>query len=240
MSRVCAEQLEFNWRDAPQLQQQLETLLGYHVQVTITDNSSSIITFRKHAAGMFRVRLHHMFLMAPDHVLAALASWMKNPKRSIAGQVVDSFIKDHQELIQARTRRITSLRPSGKYYNLQEIFDRLNEEEFGNKVNASITWGKKPSKRRRRRSIRFGSYSEHASLIRIHPALDSDRVPEFFVRYIVFHEMLHAFLGVSSADKKVRRIHTREFRDRERLYADYEKALMWQNNSENLAFLLKG
>ena len=90
----------------------------------------------------------------------------------------------------------------------------------------------------RRRSIRFGSYSAQENVIRIHPLLDQDFVPQYFIRYIVFHEMLHAFLGAHESSSGRRRVHTREFRRRERAYPDYARAVEWESKESNLRRLL--
>ena len=93
--------------------------------------------------------------------------------------------------------------------------------------------------RRRRRSIRFGSYSPGPRLIRIHPLLDQDFVPRYFVRYIVFHEMLHAHLGLVESPSGRTLSHTHEFNQIERAYPDFHRAEAWQRNSANLRKLLR-
>ena len=97
--------------------------------------------------------------------------------------------------------------------------------ELDGKVSGRITWGRGP-KRRSRSSIQYGSWSDSERLIRIHPKLDSARVPGYFVRYIVFHEMLHAIVI-----KGGRVHHNREFRQREQAYPDYKRALAWQKKN---------
>ena len=122
------------------------------------------------------------------------------------------------------------------------MFDTLNEQEFDGKVKARITWGRMPSRksRRMRRSIRFGSYMRSQDIIRIHPLLDQQFVPDYFVRYIVFHEMLHAALDEEKTESGRRRVHSKTFNDREQQYTDFERAEAWQNNDVNLVRLLRG
>src|SRR5690606_25166299 len=137
-----------------------------------------------------------------------------------------------------RSRREGRLVTEGLFHDLQRLYNEVNRLHFGNEVRARITWGRMPPSRRRR-SIRFGSYTVEDNLIRIHPLLDQDFVPRYFVRYIVFHEMLHAHLGVKEASNGRRCVHTREFRERECAYPGYEEALAWQNNPANLRKLLR-
>ncbi len=86
-----------------------------------------------------------------------------------------------------------------------------------------------------RTSIRAGVYLHTARAIRIHPALDREDVPEFYVASVVFHEMLHQV--VPPAERGGRRsIHGREFRRRERAYVDHARAAAWER--ENVHRLL--
>ena len=105
-------------------------------------------------------------------------------------------------------------------------------------MDVPITWGKLPTIRRRR-SIRLGSYSEEDELIRIHPYLDQPQVPEFFIKYIVFHEMLHAHLGVEVLASGRRNVHSREFNRKERAYHEYDRAVAWQETPKHLNRLLR-
>ena len=121
---------------------------------------------------------------------------------------------------------------------MNRYFEEVNRAEFDSSIDAPITWGRLPTVRRRR-SIRLGSYSADDHLIRIHPHLDQAFVPEYFVRYIVFHEMLHAHLGIETGPTGRRRIHTREFNVRERAYADFARAVAWQDDPANLNRMLR-
>jgi hypothetical protein len=68
--------------------------------------------------------------------------------------------------------------------------------------------------------------------------LDQDFVPRFFVRYIVFHEMLHAFVGISRTPTGRRQVHSGTFKRLEKSYPEYEKAVAWQAVKKNLKRLL--
>ncbi len=65
------------------------------------------------------------------------------------------------------------------------------------------------------------------SLIRIHPVLDNLWVPRFFVRYIIFHELLHHLIPTRIQGRR-RICHGPEFRAHERAYPDYQRAQLWQ------------
>ncbi len=93
-------------------------------------------------------------------------------------------------------------------------------------INAAITWGaKSPRWAVRKRTL--GSYSERSNTIRINPVLDRKTVPRYYVAFVVYHEMLHAAIGLLLQGKR-RSVHSREFRKRERLFKDYERAVAWE------------
>lgn len=207
------------------------------VFLRITNNASSIISARRRADGVLQVHLHHMFLHAPERVVNALAQWVVKPRAGSAGDVVDAFIRENKGLIQSRRRRVIRCYPRGRNHDLRDLLNEVNTTHFDSKVEAYITWGKMPRKIQRR-SIRFGSYSPRDKVIRIHPLLDQDFVPRYFVRYIVFHEMLHAHLGIAETASGRRSMHPPEFKRMERAYPDYERAVAWIENPDNMRRLL--
>jgi hypothetical protein len=115
----------------------------------------------------------------------------------------------------------------GRHHDLQLIYDRLNAQMFGGELEARITWGPGAAAGRRRRSIKMGSFAVEDRVIRIHPALDQESVPEFFVSWIVFHEMLHGKHEVRRTNGR-RRFHTHEFLTEERTFPDYARACAWE------------
>jgi len=218
---------------AESLARDLSRELGLPVRLSVTDNRSTMISFRRAPAAL-RLRLHHMFLDAPEPVVRAVADYAGRGQRR-AGRVLDDFIRREQPRIrQERDATDESFTPEGRYFHLEEIRDRLNERFFQGGVRATIGWGRAPG-RRRRRSIRLGVYDHQTREIRIHPALDHPEVPRFFVEFIVFHEMLHQLFPSSNGPGR-RVHHPRGFRDRERAYPLYEAAIAWER--ENLRALL--
>jgi len=231
-------QLEFSWRDADMLRAELEEQTGLRVHLAVTDNTSTVMTVKQSSrGGEVRVRLHHMFLSASPEVLCALARWITSSNAKKAGEVLDEFIRGNTERIRQRPRQIVA-KTEGIFFDLGAIFERLNAEYFEGKITAMITWGRMPSSRRRR-SIRFGSFYPRENLIRIHPLLDQDFVPLYFVEYIVFHEMLHAFLGIDETDTGRRRLHGGAFKRHEVMFDGYLSAMAWQNDARNLRKLLR-
>lgn len=126
----------------------------------------------------------------------------------------------------------------GRYFDLKAIFNKLNSRYFSNSLRRyTITWGKR-RKRRPKEYFIFGSIQEDDRIIRIHPLLDAPFVPQWFLEFVIYHEMLHSVVPDKYDRKRRRRIvHTEEFYERERLHPAYARAKEWED--ENLARFLR-
>jgi hypothetical protein len=153
--------------------------------------------------------------------------------------VLDRHVRDNRERIKPvdlEQVRAKPLRTEGEVHDLQALYDALNDRYFGGTVDARIGWGR-GSKGTRRRSIRMGAYYHDTATILIHPALDRAEVPRYFVELVVYHEMLHQAVPQQRTESGRRCIHSVEFRARERLFHDFERAREWE--SRHLALLLR-
>lgn len=61
----------------------------------------------------------------------------------------------------------------------------------------------------------------------MHPSLDQSFVPEFYVAWVIFHEMLHEAYGVEEVNGR-RHVHPPEFVALEQTYPNYERARAWE------------
>ncbi|MBK8172043.1 MAG: hypothetical protein IPK60_17100 [Sandaracinaceae bacterium] len=225
-------QLEFPFEGQPRtkeerLEQKLGELLDEPVVLHVTQNRRTMISATRRTDAL-HVRIHRMFLRAEAAIVHALAHYLKRGRSTKASRVLSGFIEKNREVLAPSDASRERVVTKGAVHNLSEIFDDINQRHFEGKVfGATITWGRRSSSRRRRRTIKLGTYSYDERLIRVHPALDQDFVPRFFVEYIVFHEILHHLIPVASgAGRRV--VHSAEFRARERAYPHYVKALMWE------------
>ncbi len=222
---------------ASRLADALSGLLAERVRLTIHDNRSTMVSFRR-GPGEIHYRVHHMFLDAPHDVLRALASFA-GPlrgggavRRRDAGTRIDAFVKHNRVRISAP--RADRLQPRGRAHDLQSIFDRLNAAHFGGAIEARIGWGLVRGGRRRR-TVKTGVYIQDARIIRIHPTLDRPEVPDFYVSTVMFHEMLHQAIPAREVNGR-RVVHGPDFRRRERAHPDYLRAKAWEER--NLSLLL--
>jgi len=219
---------------------EISEVLGEAVRLTVHDNRSTMVSFRR-AAGTLHYRVHHMFLDAPGEVVRALAAFAGPAaagsrggaaRRRDAGGRIDAFVKQRRHRIGAP--RVGRLQPRGRCHDLQAIFDRLNAEEFGGAIEARIGWGAVRGGARRR-TVKTGVYLQDARVIRIHPTLDRPEVPELYVAAVVFHEMLHQAVPVKEVGGR-RVIHGAEFRRREQAWPGYQQARAWE--TRHLGLLL--
>jgi hypothetical protein len=182
-------------------------------------------------AAAWQVRMHSMFAAAPPEVRTAVADLLGSRKRSRSRPVLDDWIARALEKHPRPRISDEELATCGERHDLSRIAKALLEDEFrddfGDRPPPRITWGR-PGGRRPRRGLRLGSYDVEIDLVRIHPALDQAAVPEWFVRYVLFHEFLHALHPpVRGCDGRWIR-HGRELMRREKSYPDLERALAWE------------
>lgn len=210
------------------LERRLELALGSPVQLAVTDNRRRMVTHHL-TRGTLRVRLHMMFLGAPELVLEALVRYVLDGDRA-ASQVIGRFIDQNLYRIRAAQPVTRPIRTKGRVHDLWSIVEDVNARYFGAAHGDVLTtWGRRtrPATGGRRASIKLGSYSPLERLIRVHPVLDREWVPRYFVAYIVFHEMLHhAIPPVVVGGRTV--MHPAEFLRREREFRQYERALQWE------------
>jgi len=221
---------------AHRLADALSDLLAERVRLTVHDNRSTMVSFRR-GGGEIAYRVHHMFLGAPDDVVGALAAWAGRgrgapSRRREAGRSIDAFVKHHRARIAVPTGE--RLEPRGRAHDLKAIFDRLNEEHFGGAIEARIGWGAVRGGARRR-TVKTGVYVQDARIIRIHPTLDRPEVPQFYVAAVVHHEMLHQAVPAREVNGR-RIVHGRDFRRLERAYPDHARARAWEE--QHLGLLL--
>lgn len=115
---------------------------------------------------------------------------------------------------------------AGSFYDLESLLDEIVRDYFPAVERPNIAWGRKIA-RKKRRSIRLGSYYRPAAMIRIHPLLNAPAVPRFFIQSILYHEMLHHVLGAA---------HNARFHRQERRFQYHREAREWLR--ANLGVLL--
>ena len=173
--------------------------------------------------GRTHVRLSRRLLALGDVVVEPLVGFF------LDDQAATSTLKrliSELEPVAPRGRRKMRLRPTGQVHDLVEIMRAEAFSEWGTGVELPVTWGRRQRRRRRQRGARLGSYDPRGPLIRINRLLDDERVPRWYVGFVIYHEMLHHEFGIERTDARGRRVlHPPEFRSRERQHPAYAKAM---------------
>lgn len=100
---------------------------------------------------------------------------------------------------------------------LASLAGEVHRTYFAKYPPLPVRWGHQIA-RKRRRSIRLGSYNHHTVEIRIHPLLHASHIPAFFIQSIIHHEYLHHILGGN---------HNRRFHAHERKFLYYRESQEW-------------
>jgi len=198
-------------------------MTGSSLCLTITDNTTSMLSVREKAENM-EVRLHRMFLCAGPEICREIAQLIK--KGRCNRQVLSSFIRQNKHLLKQKSPVNATTRVTGQYYCLQSIYESLNSEYFDKAISSAITWGRSNS-RQRVRMRTLGSFNAGTNTIRINSVLDKKTVPAHFLEFVVYHEMLHVYLGIEIRNGR-RSIHSKEFRLHEKKFRHYGKAMEWE------------
>lgn len=209
------------------LERKLELAAGCAVHLAVTDNRQRMITQTKERA-LLRVRVHMMFLDAPERVQDGLVDYVLGDSRR-ASQIVGDYIEKNGHRIRASRRVRGPLVMRGRVHDLAAILARVNETYFGGTVtDVLIKWGRRTrAPTRSRATIKLGSYSAEERLIRVHPVLDRKWVPHYFVSYIVHHELVHHVVPPLRISGRAL-VHSPEFLRREREFRHYERAIAWE------------
>lgn len=206
-------------------QKELEFRSGKKLRVKINDNHSTMLSVRWES-DCAKVSLHRMFLQAPGNVMQALACYLKGEEKFLAPSI-KAFIEDNlKNLDYSHEIDSSKLITQGAYYNLQKLYNELNEEYFNNKLNLHITWYGKPYHRGRNR-VTFGLYHDPLRLIKIHRLLDSPSFPHFLISYVIYHEMIHHVCPSYVDSNGQHRIHSKEFKELEAKFSHFNQAQRW-------------
>jgi predicted SprT family Zn-dependent metalloprotease len=174
-----------------------------------------------------RISLHAMFLEAPENVIEAVANYVqvldKSAFSTIRGYINENLHRvDYSHRVNPRHLEI-----SGKFYDLKQIYEQINKDYFGGQLRLMITWLNRTPKKNCSQII-YGQYFHSLRLIKINRLLDDPSFPEFFISFVIYHEMLHHVVPHYIDEKGISRVHSKEFKEREKLFKNYREAVEWE------------
>jgi hypothetical protein len=174
------------------------------------------------------VRLSDVLEGAPESVLRAIAHILlakiygkpiePEPATRYRRYVLSSHLREKAHLIRQIRGRKRISGAQGRTYNLDKIFDDLNDRFFyGLLARPQMTW----SQDHARNSL--GHYDPAHNAIVISRIFDQHRVPHYALEYIVYHEMLHLKYPVRLRGSR-RCVHSPEFQAEERNFPQLDQA----------------
>ncbi len=224
----------FTLREALTFQEQLENWSGMKLDLKINDNRSTMLSV-KWEPDCTKVSVHRMFLQAPQNIMQALACYLRGEHRKIAPSI-KAYIEDNlQRLDYSHQLNLGKLQTKGRFYDLQEIYKSLNREYFDNQLDLYITWFGNCERAKCNR-ITFGLYHDPLRLIKINRLLDNRRFPDYFVAYVVYHEMLHYVCPAYVDERGWKHIHSKEFKRQEKQFKYFQIAQQWIQDNQNYLF----
>ncbi|HYE15564.1 MAG TPA: SprT-like domain-containing protein [Pyrinomonadaceae bacterium] len=194
-------------------------------------------------SGRVHVRMSDIFRDAPTGVHRALAFILvAKLLRRRPPALYERIYRDYacapevlraSDLARRRRGRKMVSSAQGRVYDLERMFRRLNQRYFDGRIEQpTLTWSQ-----RRTRTI-LGHHDGAHDTIVISKTLDSADVPEWFVEYILYHEMLHIKHPARLINGR-RYYHTKAFRADEQRFPRYHEAQQWLDNVARLRRTLR-
>jgi hypothetical protein len=182
-------------------------------------------------SGRVYVRLSDIFKAAPLNVHRALAFILvakllrrRTPpfyERVYRDYACSPDVLRASDLARRQRGRKLISTAQGHVYDLARMFNRLNQRFFDGRLEQpTLTWS-----RRRTRTILGHHDGVHETIV-ISKTLDSSEVPEWFVEYILYHEMLHIKHPARLINGR-RYYHTKAFRADEQRFPHFQDAQLW-------------
>ncbi len=215
-----------NPRELPSLKIEFYPYVGINNRIRLRDD-------------LIHVKLSDLLRDAPLEFHQALAEILlrKLYQKKIPAEVsniYNNFVKQpdvREKSIESRkTRGRKVLKGTqGEYYDLDEIFNLLNQIYFRHTIpETTLTWSANSTYRI------LGHHDSTHETIAISKSLDDIRVPRFVVEYVVYHEMLH-IKHPTRFENGRRYSHTPAFRRDEKDFAFFYEAEEWiEKNANNL------
>lgn len=214
-----------------QIEKIIATLSKKKIELVIKDYASTLLKIEKKRKSL-KLFLHKLFLTAPENILQAIVKYaLETDLESL--KLIKIFANDFFITSDVSSKiKKKNLIAEGDFYNLQDIYIRINERYFSNKLNLSITWFN-PPKYKRLTTITLGNYDSRLKLIKINRILDDPNIPPYVVSSVIYHEILHYICSPKIDSKGRTCYHTKEFKEKEKLYPYFVLTKSWEKTQLN-------
>jgi hypothetical protein len=189
--------------------------------------SSLTLTIRRREETVY-VRFSDLLRRAPLGVLEAAAILLlaKIYRRRAPKALTEPYLA-YARSARTRTRmnkmrgtrvRRAAVPPQGRHYNLDKMFDELNDKYFAGQLEKPhIGWSSRSWRRQ------FGCYDPGPNQILLNRRMDRPIVPQCAVEYVLYHEMLHVKHPTRRSGCTLLS-HSPEFRAEEKLFTEFTRA----------------
>jgi Protein of unknown function DUF45 len=189
--------------------------------------SSLVLTIRRRDEAVY-VRFSDLLRRAPRAVLEGAAALLlaRVYRRKAPRLLVEPYL-EYARSDRTRTRmnrmrsgrvRLAATNPRGDHFDLEKLFDGLNENYFGGGLQRPhIGWSTRNWRRQ------FGCYDPGPNQILLNRRMDRPGVPQCAVEYVLLHEMLHVKHPTRRSGCSLVS-HSREFREEEKRFAEFDRA----------------
>lgn len=111
-----------------------------------------------------------------------------------------------------------AMKKKNDLFDLNEIFERVNETYFDGKIaKPRLTWSARVSK------STMGKYNYATDTLTLNRLLNRAGTPRYVLEFLMYHELLHKALGYQIVNQR-RRVHTPRFRKLEKTFHQYREA----------------
>ena len=193
----------------------------------------------KLAAGLLQVDISDLLEGAPAPIQEALATilvsklYRRSPEASVMARYRRylnraDVLRTMHAAKQQRGRKLFR-HPRGRVYDLCALFEELNLQYFnGLMARPDLGWSLKAAR------STLGHYDPAHNVIVLTSLLDSKQAPELAVKFVMFHEMLHLRFPTQHRGSR-RCVHTREFKQAEKQFQNFEEARLQLRSLAELA-----
>ncbi len=189
--------------------------------------ASLVLTIRRREDVVY-VRFSDLLRRAPLDVLEGAAALLLSRvyRRKAPRALVEPYLnyarsnRTRRRISRMRRGRVrlASAGPRGRHFDLEEMFEQLNERYFsGSLQRPHIAWSTRSWRRQ------FGCYDPGPNQILLNRRMDHPKVQQAAVEYVLYHEMLHVKHPTRRSGCSLLS-HSPEFRAEEKLFADFARA----------------
>jgi hypothetical protein len=165
--------------------------------------------------GILVLRLDEKLIDSPCELWPLFVSFIKDDSEGAKAQIIDWLNQQPQKKIKKNKAR-----------EYDRLYTKIIDESFPELPKFDLVWGKR-GKYGEQKSIRLASFWPHKKEIVMHPFLKTGKAPEFYIGFLIFHELCHAQLihkGLSVDQKH----HGPEFYALEHRYTKIKEAQQWE------------